>query len=78
MSLLEVNNLTIRYGHNEAAVKNVSFTLGSGKILSLVGESGSGKTTVIRGILGLLSGTGQITGGEILFDGKDLCHMPVP
>lgn len=49
MSLLEVNNLTIRYGHNEAAVKNVSFTLGSGKILSLVGESGSGKTAVSCG-----------------------------
>ena len=72
MSLLEVNNLTIRYGYKEAAVKNVSFSLESGKILSLVGESGSGKTTVIRGILGLLSGTGQITEGRILFDGKDL------
>lgn len=76
MSLLEVKHLTIRYGDAAPAVHDVSFSLESGRILSLVGESGSGKSTVIRGILGLLSGNGQITGGEILFDGKDLRRLP--
>ena len=76
MSLLEVKNLTISYGGGAPAAKNVSFSLEAGKILSIVGESGSGKSTVIRGILGLLSGNGRITDGEILFDGKDLRKLP--
>ena len=75
MSLLEVKNLSISYGSEAPVVKNVSFSLESGKILSIVGESGSGKTTVIRGILGLLSGNGRITDGEIIFDGQDLCRL---
>ncbi len=75
MSLLEVKNLTISYGSKAPVVKNVSFSLEPGEILSIVGESGSGKTTVIRGILGLLSGNGRITDGEILFDGKNLCKL---
>ncbi|MCR5538061.1 MAG: ABC transporter ATP-binding protein [Lachnospiraceae bacterium] len=75
MSLLEVKNLTISYGGGAPAAKDVTFSLEPGRILSIVGESGSGKSTVIRGILGLLSGNGQITGGEILFDGKDLRKM---
>ena len=76
MSLLEVKDLTISYGGSAPAAKNVSFSLETGKILSIVGESGSGKSTVIRGILGLLSGNGRITGGEITFDGKDLRKLP--
>ena len=75
MSLLEVKNLTIQYGEAEPAVKDVSFSLDEGKILSIVGESGSGKTTVIRGILGLISGNGRITEGSIVFDGKDLRQL---
>ena len=75
MSLLEVKNLSISYGSEAPVVKNVSFSLEPGKILSIVGESGSGKTTVIRGILGLLSGNGRITDGKIFFDGQDLCRL---
>jgi oligopeptide/dipeptide ABC transporter ATP-binding protein len=52
------------------AVDNVSFTLGSGEILSLVGESGSGKTTVGMNVLGL-----QVpTRGKIIFDGIDVAY----
>jgi oligopeptide/dipeptide ABC transporter ATP-binding protein len=50
------------------AVNGISFTLSPGETLGLVGESGSGKTTVGRSILGLTS----LSGGTILFDGKDL------
>ena len=75
MSLLEVKNLTIQYGEAEPAVKDVSFSLDEGEILSIVGESGSGKTTVIRGILGLISGNGRITEGSIVFNGKDLRQL---
>jgi peptide/nickel transport system ATP-binding protein len=53
------------------AVKDVSFKLAKGKTLGLVGESGSGKTT-----LGLtLMRLHQASGGEVLFDGRDLLSI---
>ena len=61
--MLELNNVTISYT-NQPAVCNFHLTLGQGEICSIVGESGSGKTTVVRAILGLLSGGGQVTEGE--------------
>ena len=75
MNLLEVKNLTICYENGIPAAKDVNLSLQEGEILSIVGESGSGKTTVIRGILGLLSGTGKITDGNIFFAGTDLTKL---
>ena len=43
-----------------------------GEIISVVGESGSGKTTVIRAVLGALSGAGRVTSGDILYHGESL------
>lgn len=43
-----------------------------GEILSIVGESGAGKTTVIRAIMGCLPGNGHVSGGNIIFDGRNL------
>jgi len=53
------------------AVQNVSFTLPRGKTLGIVGESGSGKTTVGLTLLRLHTATG----GQALFDGKDILAM---
>jgi oligopeptide/dipeptide ABC transporter ATP-binding protein len=50
------------------AVDDVSFTLETGKTLSLVGESGAGKTTTAKMLL-LLE---RLTSGSIIFNGKDL------
>lgn len=69
--MLEINNITVCY-KERPSLKNFSMTLETGKIASLVGESGSGKTTVIRAVLGLLSGGGKVTEGDILFEGKSL------
>jgi ABC-type oligopeptide transport system ATPase subunit len=51
-----------------AAVRDVSFDLEPGEVLSLIGESGSGKSTIGRMILRLL----QPTGGAIEYDGADI------
>jgi len=52
------------------AVDDVSFKLKAGETLGIVGESGCGKTTTGRAILKLH----QPSGGQIIFDGKDITH----
>ncbi|MCI8814056.1 MAG: ABC transporter ATP-binding protein [Lachnospiraceae bacterium] len=69
--MLKIKDVTISY-HDRPTVKDFNLSLGQGKICSIVGESGSGKTTVIRAVLGLLAGSGQVTKGDILFGGKSL------
>ncbi len=69
--LLEVSELSVSYGEREI-VRNVNLALDEGEVLAIVGESGSGKTTVIRGILGCLPYGGHVSGGEIIFEGKNL------
>ena len=54
------------------AVQDVSFSLARGETLAIVGESGSGKSATAMSILRMLPGTGQILGGEIIFNGDDL------
>ena len=52
MNLIEVRNLSVRYGAFEA-VRGVDFTLAEGEILGIVGESGSGKSTIAKTLMGL-------------------------
>lgn len=58
-ALLEVNDLTVRYGE-VTALDHISFQVGSGEFLAVLGPNGSGKTTLFRCILGLESYTGRI------------------
>ncbi|MFE4498707.1 dipeptide ABC transporter ATP-binding protein [Rhodococcus sp. NPDC056743] len=67
--LLSVTDLQISYGHTPA-VTGVSFTVGRGEVVAVVGESGSGKSTTAHAILGLLSGSGHVTGGGVEFEGE--------
>ncbi len=69
--LLEVKDLNISYG-DKLTVSGINLELNTGEIMSIVGESGSGKTTVIRAIMGCLPGRGHVTGGSIIFEGRDL------
>ena len=73
-SILEVENLRIRYGGAPAeAVRGVSFTLGRER-LGIVGESGSGKSTVGRALLRLLPGA-TITADTLRFGNLDLLTL---
>ena len=73
--MLNVKNITVEYDERPV-VEDFSLEMGEGEIVSRVGESGSGKTTVIRAILGLLPEGGEVTRGEIFFDGKSLLDCP--
>ena len=74
--LLKVENLCqyfrIGPGNELKAVDNVSFDIKKGEVFGLVGESGCGKTISAMSVLQLLPKTASITGGEVIFDGKNL------
>ncbi len=70
MSLLEVDNVSIRYGDN-TVVDDVSFSIDRGESVGLVGESGSGKSQTALSILGLLSRQARFS-GRIRFDDVEL------
>ncbi|NKE63689.1 ABC transporter ATP-binding protein [Lentzea sp. PSKA42] len=70
-ALLEVRNLSVAYGAIEA-VRDISFTVEAGHIVSLIGANGAGKTTTLRTISGLL----RPVSGEILFQGKPIHSDP--
>ncbi|WP_328408397.1 ABC transporter ATP-binding protein [Nocardia sp. NBC_00403] len=73
--LLEIEDLNVCFsseGKQIPAVRDVSLSVYPGQTVAIVGESGSGKTTTAHSIIDLLPGTGQITSGSILFDGRDL------
>ena len=73
MTLLEVNDLSIRYavddGSSVHAADGVSFSVERGETYGLVGESGCGKTTLAKSIIQLLDSNGYIESGEMWFDG---------
>ncbi len=72
--VLEIRNLSVDYGYDENPVhvlRQVSLTLGRGEVLGLAGESGCGKSTLAYAATRLLPPPGLITGGEVLFTGRD-------
>lgn len=65
------------FGRTEfKAVKGASFTLRRGHTLGVVGESGSGKTTMGLALLRLHDPNGGPTGGQVMFDGRELLSLP--
>ncbi|MBC8989046.1 ABC transporter ATP-binding protein [Micromonospora chalcea] len=58
------------------AVDGVSFTVDAGEMVALVGESGCGKSATAQSIMGLIvPPAGQVTGGQVLFEGRDLLKL---
>jgi spermidine/putrescine transport system ATP-binding protein len=71
MALLELRNLTRRYG-DLAAVDKVSLSIESGEFVTLLGPSGCGKTTILR----MIAGFDLPDAGEILLDGLNIAAIP--
>jgi branched-chain amino acid transport system ATP-binding protein len=69
--LLEVQGLCVNYGHIEA-IRDISFGVEEGTVATLIGANGAGKTTTLKTISGLR----KVRDGKILFDGKDITHLP--
>ncbi|MEH2560563.1 ABC transporter ATP-binding protein [Bradyrhizobium sp. AZCC 2289] len=73
--LLDVRDLRVSFpmanGMTEA-VRGVSFSVAPGEAIGIVGESGSGKSVSALAVMRLVAQPGRITGGEILFAGRDL------
>ncbi|MCJ2085073.1 ATP-binding cassette domain-containing protein, partial [Methylobacterium sp. E-005] len=73
--LLDVRDLAVAFdtdGGAVHAVNGVSYTLHEGETLGIVGESGSGKSVHVLAMLGLIPRPpGRITGGQVLFEGRD-------
>jgi oligopeptide transport system ATP-binding protein len=73
--LLQVNNLNTSFFTDAGevhAVNGLSFALEKGKVLGIVGESGSGKSVTAYSILQILTDTGRIVGGQVLYKGDDI------
>ncbi|WP_416486170.1 ABC transporter ATP-binding protein [Streptomyces sp. CL12] len=77
--LLEVRDLHVEFRTRDGiarAVNGVSYALDEGEALAVLGESGSGKSVTAQAVMGILDmPPGRITGGEILFQGRDLLRM---
>jgi len=76
--LLEVKDLEVKFAlrmGDLTAINGVSFTLDRHERLGLVGESGAGKSVTGFAIINLISKPGYISGGSVIFEGKDLTRL---
>lgn len=68
--MLKVENLTVNYGAIRA-LKNISFNVEQGEIITLIGSNGAGKTTTLHSISNLI----KKQGGTITFKGEDVTNV---
>jgi oligopeptide transport system ATP-binding protein len=76
--VLKVENLEAQFPTQRGTVKavnGVSFSLNRGEVLGVVGESGSGKSVTALSVMRLLRLPGRITGGRVMFNGRDLLKL---
>lgn len=71
MSLLTVENLQVSYGLIRA-IRDVSFTVEEGEIVSLIGANGAGKTTIMHALCNLI----PKSAGRVTFAGQDITAVP--
>ena len=76
--ILQVNDLSVRFSLKDGdiiPVRNVSFSIESGKTMGLVGESGCGKSLTAFSILRLITPPGNIESGQVFYRGRNIMEM---
>lgn len=76
--LLDIKNLNISYNtkNGEAkALRDADISISQGEIVGIAGESGSGKSTLAYAAARLLDKSAKITGGEIIFEGRNILKL---
>jgi len=69
--LLEVSGLCVNYGRIEA-IREISFAVDEGEIVTLIGANGAGKTTTLKTVSGLR----PVRAGTVVFQGRDITALP--
>ena len=77
MSLLEIRNLSVRFGDTSAVpvVDGLDLAVDKGEVLAIVGESGSGKSVTMMALMGLIDAPGIVRADSLRFDGHDMLTL---
>ena len=74
--LLDIHHLSVKYPNGQDVLHDVSLHIHTSEIVCVIGESGCGKSTLLSAVL-RMPGKVNITRGEVLFKGEDLCLLKV-
>lgn len=77
MQLLEIHNLSVRFGDEQATpvVDGLDLQVDAGEVLAIVGESGSGKSVTMLALMGLIDPPGLIRADQLRFAGHDMLNL---
>lgn len=74
--MLQLNNIEVIYSDVVLVLKGLSLEVPKGKIVALLGSNGAGKSTTLKAISGLLKPEdGEVTDGDVLWDGQSIKHL---
>ena len=75
-NILSAKNLTIAYDGKAPVLSGLTFDIARGETLGICGKSGCGKSSIALAVTRMLSYSGGVAAGEILYGGKDLLSIP--
>ena len=70
--MIQFKNVSFSYAPEHPVVENLSFSIQAGESVGLIGANGAGKSTIMKLMLGLLQGTGEISVGNIPVNRQNL------
>ena len=73
--MIQFKNVSFSYAPEHPVVENLSFSIQAGESVGLIGANGVGKSTIMKLMLGLLQGTGEISVGNIPVNRQNLSEI---